>query len=107
MPFVQRDEHGEIIAVSEQGNSLIDEQVDDGDPALLRFLETMLPEPSQDSLSATDQSFIRVLEDVVQLMVDKGLILFTDLPQSAQDKMLLRQQLRSKIHSNLDLLGDD
>ena len=50
---------------------------------------------------------MRVLEDVVQLLIDKGVILFTDLPESAQEKMLYRQRLRSKMGGNLNLIGDD
>ena len=50
---------------------------------------------------------MRVIEDVVDLLVEKGFILFTELPESAQKKVLTRQQLRSRIGSSLDLLGDD
>jgi hypothetical protein len=62
---------------------------------------------SDSALGATDLEFVRVLEDVVQLLIDKGVILFTDLPDSAQQKIMLRQQLRSKFSGKLDLIGDD
>ena len=58
-------------------------------------------------LSVQLYDFVRVLQDVVQLLVDKGVILFTDLPESAQEKMLYRQRLRSKMGGNLNLIGDD
>ena len=58
-------------------------------------------------LSVQLYDFVRVLEDVVQLLVDKGIILFTDLPESAQDKMLYRQKLRSSMKDKLNLIGDD
>jgi hypothetical protein len=48
-----------------------------------------------------------VLEDVVELLVSRGVILFTDLPDSAQQKMIYRQRLRSALPGSLDLLGDD
>lgn len=105
MPFVQRDESGFIVAVSRQSVVGMTEEVAEDDEGLQSFLAPMQSVDS--SLSATDQSFIRVLEDVVQLLVDKGVILFTDLPQSAQNKMLLRQQLRSEMPANLDLISDD
>ena len=59
------------------------------------------------SIDETDQDFVRVLEDVVQLLIDKGLILFTDLPGSAQEKIMRRQRLRSELTGKLDLIGDD
>jgi len=42
----------------------------------------------------SDQDFIRVLEDVVYLLVDKKTIKLTDLPQSAQDKIKARKDKR-------------
>lgn len=104
MPFVTRDESGHIVAVSQvPGEGL--ESLPADHPELQAFLEQLGAEAHQ--LSATDQDFVRVLEDVVELLVSKGVILFTDLPASAQEKMLHRQRLRSGLVTNLDLIGDD
>jgi len=40
-------------------------------------------------------------------LIDKGVFLFTELPQSAQQKILERQRLREVVEERLDLLGDD
>ena len=48
-----------------------------------------------------------MLEDVVDLLISKGVILFTELPDSAQQKIMNRQQLRTELGAALDLLGDD
>lgn len=104
MPFVSRDERGGIIAVSQvprDGMQLLHAE----DRELQQFLRGL--SSSAEQLSATDQDFVRVLEDVVELLIAKGVILFTDLPQSAQEKMLLRQRLRSDMDGSLDLLGED
>lgn len=104
MPFVRRDDRGSIVAISQvPGDGL--ELVAADEPELQRFLRGIGGYAEQ--LSATDQDFVRVLEDVVELLIDKGVILFTELPPSAQEKMLVRQQLRSRLGSRLDLLGDD
>lgn len=104
MPFVRRDDRGSIVAISQvPGEGL--ELVAADEPELQRFLRGIGGHAEQ--LSATDQDFVRVLEDVVELLIDKGVILFTELPPSAQEKMLVRQQLRSRLGSRLDLLGDD
>ena len=104
MPFVKRDQQGVITAVSRTPEGGIDEELPDTSPELANFLHTM---DVSSSIHATDQDFVRVLEDVVELLIDKGVILFTDLPGSAQEKMMLRQQLRSKLGAKLDLIGDD
>lgn len=105
MPFVKRNENGEIEAVSHvlvEGHS--EEYLPTGDEQLSNFLQEL---DGRASIGETDQDFVRVLEDVVDLLVEKGVILFTELPASAQSKVMLRQELRSKVSSALDLLGDD
>lgn len=105
MPFVKRNEQGGIAAVSQMQEPGFDEELAADNLELSAYLDGLGQGAS--SLSATDQDFVRVLEDVVQLLVDKGVILFTDLPESAQEKMLYRQRLRSKMGNNLNLIGDD
>ena len=104
MPFVRRDSAGSIVAVSQVPGEGLDLLAAD-DPELQQFLRGIGGYAEQ--LSATDQDFVRVLEDVVELLIGKGVILFTELPPSAQEKMLLRQKLRSHLGNHLDLLGDD
>lgn len=105
MPFVKRDDRGSIVAVSQVPGEELEELLAADDPELQRFLRGIGGYAEQ--LSATDQDFVRVLEDVVELLIAKGVILFTELPLSAQEKMLMRQQLRSHLGTRLDLLGDD
>ena len=78
MPFVKRNELGAIVAVSHDSHSGFEEEVSSGNPDLAGFLNSV--DGGESALSATDQDFVRVLEDVVQLLIDKGVILFTDLP---------------------------
>jgi len=104
MPFVVRDDAGAIVTVS-QVSMAGAESVPSDDPELQDYLGALGAGPQQ--LSATDLDFVRVLEDVVELLVDKSIILFTDLPESAQQKMLFRQRLRSGMSGKLDLIGDD
>ncbi|MEH6516942.1 MAG: hypothetical protein V7742_09680 [Halioglobus sp.] len=105
MSFVKRNEQGGIAAVSQSQEPGFDEELAAGNLELVAYIDGLGQGSS--SLSATDSDFVRVLEDVVQLLVDKSVILFTDLPASAQEKMLYRQRLRSKMGGKLDLLGDD
>lgn len=104
MPYVKRDSSGRIVAVSQLPGEC-DEAVAPEDEDLRAYLDALGHSPGE--LSATDQDFVRVLEDVVELLIERGIILFTDLPASAQQKMLLRQRLRENMSASLDLLGDD
>jgi hypothetical protein len=58
-------------------------------------------------LSQTDVGLARVLEDVIDVLITRGLIQFTDLPQAAQDKLLERRQSRANLSNRLDLMPLD
>ena len=105
MPFVKRDEHGSVIAVSQQPGSGCNEELPKGDQAIAAFLDSVGSEESP--LATSDQDLIRVLEDLVDLLVTKGLILFTELPLDAQQKIMNRQQMRDELSGRLYLIGDD
>ena len=105
MPFVKRDARGAVITVSQVPGASCTEELSRDDPALTAFFTGIASEAS--SLDATDQDLIRVLEDVVDLLIAKGLILFTELPVDAQQKIMRRQQMRSAMGNTLDLISED
>ncbi len=66
-----------------------------------------LPSAPTNPLSDSDADMARVLEDLINLLITRGVIQFTDLPQSAQDKLLQRSQTRTEMSQRLKLLADD
>lgn len=48
-------------------------------------------------LKASDGQMARVTEDLVSLLIEKNIILFTDLPNSVQQKLLHRESLREQL----------
>ena len=54
---------------------------------------------------ASDLAFVRVVEDMLEVLLEKGVLSFTDLPAAAQSKVMERKSLRVK--NNVDLLGGD
>ena len=61
----------------------------------------------QEFLRDLDVDLVRVLEDVVDLLVSRGVFRFTDLPESAQQKLLFRKNLRSQWQSVPNPLGTE
>ena len=104
MPYVKRGDSNRITAVSEVA---IDgfEEVDQDDQQLAGFLNGV--DGNRHALASTDLNFIRVLEDVIELLIDKNNIRFTDLPPAAQEKMIQRQHLRHSMKNQLNLLDDE
>jgi len=60
--------------------------VDLANPEVQRYLEVVMKQ-----LSSQDTETIRVIEDLVDLLIEKKLILLTDLPVAAQKKLSERR----------------
>jgi len=109
MIYVLRDETGKIIAVSEKTVDKNWTAVDKKDPELLQFIQEKTPKTTEQALESSDLGFIRVLEDLVELMIEKNLISFTDFPRAAQKKLLMRRGFREQLRSkySIDLIGQE
>jgi hypothetical protein len=57
-------------------------------------------------LSLSDTGIIRILEDLIDLLIRKNIILFTELPEQAQAKISDRKMLREGIGPD-HLMVDD
>jgi len=91
--YIKRNEQNQIVAVSKTAESSVMEFIADDSVELQEFLQTIKSQ-HQITLEETDQAMARVLEDVVNLLVEQGTIRFTDLPDAAQIKLLSRRELR-------------
>ena len=54
------------------------------------------PTPAEE-LAASDAGMIRIIEDLTETLIAKGVIAVADLPQFAQDKLNNRKALRVKL----------
>ncbi len=105
MIHVKRDQHGHIVAASQEGQREEGwEPLSSGDPELAAFAATLAG--GQRELASSDLGLARVLEDLIQLLIEREVIRFTDLPPAAQGKLFVRRSLRSSLHS-LKLLDED
>lgn len=102
--YIKRSENGVISAVSQNSTSDINEFIANDSIELQTYIQSLKPVQVA-SLEQSDQAMARVLEDVVNLLVDQGTIRFTDLPQAAQAKLLSRRELRGQ-RQGMDLLDD-
>jgi hypothetical protein len=61
----------------------------------------------QQTLAGTDAGLARVTEDLIDILIHRGVIQFTDFPAAAQAKLLERRQTRATLSRRLQLLDDD
>jgi len=100
-----RDAAGSIQAVSvdaiEQAGW---EPIDGSAPEYMTFLEQAITE--QDKFRESDIHLARVLEDLIDLLIEREVIRFTDFPAAAQKRLLDRQSLRKQA-GRLQLISED
>ena len=103
MPFVSRNASGQIVAVAAEASATANEAIDASSAELQAFLSQFAPTGGQD-LARSDLGLIRVVEDLIETLMDKSVLRFTDLPEAAQHKLMERRSLRQSRNS-LSLLG--
>ena len=103
MPYVRRNADGKIVALLLDADDDAQEQLGSGHPEVIAFLgEGRSPE----TFSALDLDFVRVTEDLIHTLIEKGVLQFTDLPDEAQRKLRARESFRNRrITDALDLIG--
>jgi hypothetical protein len=104
MPYVSRDDAGRITGVFDHAEVGVTDQVRADDPDLARFLADQglsSPEAIRQLLAQSDLSMVRLVDDVIDLLIEKSLIKFTDLPAAAGEKYLQRQVARKRLQGSL------
>ena len=108
MPFVHKDAAGKILAVyTEPVKGGV--EVEPNDPALKAFIQQNIPDAgagAQEDWMQSDLGLARVIEDLIEVLIDKKLIMFTDFPEGAQKKLLNRRGLRKEFDLVEGLFGD-
>jgi hypothetical protein len=108
MLYVERNEEGKIIALHNSPQPNATDPKSSIDQEILDFLEQNATSESwQTLLTLSDLSFIRLLEDMVDLLIRKNIIIFTELPEKAQEKIMERKKIRDKYSSQSILTVDD
>src|SRR5512146_3253057 len=103
MPFVRRSTEGVIVALFNQETSEASEFLPANDPQIRAFLGADSGGAPANDFSALDAGFIRVMEDLIDVLVSKGVLRLTDLPAAAQSKLLARKDIRRKMTGALNL----
>ncbi|HQI24933.1 MAG TPA: hypothetical protein PLV15_08830 [Smithella sp.] len=108
MLYVERNDEGNIIALHNSPQENAEEQKTSVDQEVLDFLEQNATSESwQTLLTISDMGFIRLLEDMVDLLIRKNVIIFTELPEKAQEKIMERKKIREKYATHSILTVDD
>jgi hypothetical protein len=104
MPYAERDAQGRLVALHRSPAPGAAEWLDPADAEVVAF---MAAGATQDDYRALDAGFIRVLEDLIDVLLARGLIAVTDLPPEARRKLGARKGRRAPTPlAALNLLGE-
>lgn len=104
MPYIKRDENGRLLSVEASPFDGMTGELPDDDSEVRAWRS------AQDSLAHLRQSdleMVRVLEDLVNALLDKGVLRVTDLPEAAQAKLAERSRARDALGATRLLVDDD
>ncbi|QBC42725.1 hypothetical protein [Iodobacter fluviatilis] len=102
MPYISRDPNGQITAIFRDASPEANQFIPQNAPELLSFIGA----PANTELfHSLDSDLIRVIEDVIDALIHKKLLLLTDLPAEAQTKILARRNLRQNLPQSSSILA--
>lgn len=104
MAYVLRNDQGSIIAAS--STVQVDQHwqwVENKHPEYIAFIEAELKQHA--AFRESDIQLARVLEDLIEVLIERNLIQFTDFPSAAQKRLNDRQSMRSK--NRLSMIVED
>lgn len=108
MVYVQRDDEGRLLRVEHDPFEGMTETLAIESAELHSWLSAKEEVKERlASLKESDLELVRVLEDVVGVLVAKGVIRYTDLPEAARRKLDRRAVTRAEIEGLSGLLGED
>jgi len=107
MFYVERGQKGKIVAIRREADTAEMELKEAVDGEIIEFL---IDEKTNDSLirllASTDVGGMRILEDLINLLVSKNIIMLTELPHDAQVKLRQRQQIRQSLGKETIIVDD-
>ncbi len=111
MPYIQRNEKGEIVALTTDAARPDDQELTLDNPEILQFLAGSRAAQEKNKhyfeLLSQDLQQIRILEDLIDLLTAKGVILFSELPVAAQQKILNKKSTREQLEQANDIIVED
>jgi hypothetical protein len=105
-----RDGNGQVLAIYREMAAGAEEYLPPTHPAVQGFLQNnvggqqQLASSEKPAMLQSDLDMIRVYEDLTDILLTKNVVMLTDFPPAAQDKLMRRKRLRSSLSPITELL---
>lgn len=107
MLYVKRDAWGNLQQVEATPFEGMNGDLDPESQEAQDWFANQTVESSLLQLEQSDLDMIRVLEDLITVLIRKGVVRITDLPEAAQSKLVGRSKARDALGGLHRLINDD
>lgn len=107
MPFVKRDETGRVAALYREQAPEAAEYLPASHPEVIEFTDESGAVRERSGMVQSDLEMIRVYEDLIDILINKRIVVLTDFPTAAQEKLVRRKRLRSSLSSLTEVLAPE
>ncbi|MGY4531321.1 hypothetical protein ACVW0Y_000424 [Pseudomonas sp. TE3786] len=107
MLYIQRNEFGELTRVEAAAFEGATGTLPADDHDVQAWYANHTVESNLLQLKQSDLEMIRVIDDLISVLMNKGVLRITDLPPAAQGKLLSRNQSREALGGLHRLINDD
>lgn len=108
MYCIERNSEGQIIRVEPTDFGTMTEKNETLTPEISEWFQAeSIRLTTLQQLQQSDLNMVRVLEDLISVLINKGTISITDLPPAAQNKLFNRAQARQKLSGLEGLISDE
>jgi len=107
MPFVKRDAAGRVVALYREQGPEAPEYLASNHPEVVEFADSAANVSERVSLVQSDLEMIRVYEDLIDILISKRIVVLTDFPPRAQEKLVRRKRLRSSLGALTEVLAPE
>jgi hypothetical protein len=108
LPYISRNDEGVIIEIHQSPPKENATWLEMNAPEMVEFLqqiETM--SQARQVLSHTDTEMVRIIEDLIDILVEKQCFTYTELPEAVQKKLGTRKKIRDDMQVLDNLIDDD
>ena len=109
MPYIIRDAEGKIVQVFDEAVTGAAEQIAPDSSEIREFEKNHTAnsiEALRRQLAESDSGMARLVEDLIDVLIGKRVIKFTDLPPAAGAKYLERLSTRERMHAVQSIIVD-
>ena len=107
MLYIQRNEQGQLTRIEAAEFEGATGTLPADDQEVQAWYSNQNVESSLLQLKHSDLEMIRVIDDLISVLMNKGVLRITDLPPAAQTKLLSRTQSREALGGLHKLINDD